>query len=161
MSTNPQGGIVVFRDTGRRRTLSRKRKVGGVLAFVLAALIGVGAYAFTASNTVPEQHAGAGFGKVSGYVVAKNVSYTFDPTGTKMTNVVFMLNSPAHDVKVALTEAETPTAAGEWDDCGASTEASPTEFEVKCEFAGGIEDKKGDHLSVAAVSEGEVKVDGP
>ncbi len=149
----------MFRKTGRRRTLSRKRKVGALLAFVLAAVLSVGAYAFTASNTVPERHAGAGFGTVAGYTVAKNVSYTFDPTGTKMTNVAFILSSPASDVKVALTEAETPTLSTEWDDCGGTTEVAG-EFEVKCEFAGGIEDKKGDHLSVAAVSEGKVYVNG-
>src|SRR5262249_36517114 len=54
-----EGGLVSIRFG--------KRKIAAVLAFVLAAVIGVSAYAFTASNTVAEHSAGAGAATVSGY----------------------------------------------------------------------------------------------
>ena len=40
---------------GKRTFASRKRKIAGLCALVLAGVIGVGAYAFTASNTVKAQ----------------------------------------------------------------------------------------------------------
>lgn len=49
---------------------------------VLTAILAAGAYAFTASNTVPSSNAGSGSGTVSGYT-ATNLSYTLtaaDPT---------------------------------------------------------------------------------
>jgi hypothetical protein len=48
----------------------RKRNMAGVLAFAVAGIIGVSAYAFTASNTVASHSAGAGAATVSGYTVA-------------------------------------------------------------------------------------------
>jgi hypothetical protein len=138
---------------GKRGFASRKRKVAGLCAFVLAGVVGVGAYAFTASNEVPAKKAGAGSGEVTGYKVTSQVSYTFSEDGTKMTKVNFTLNAAASDVKVALSEG-LPEAA-DWVDCG----ATKTGEEVECTFPGsGVEDEKGDKLSVAAVSEGEVKI---
>jgi hypothetical protein len=45
----------------------------------VAVLIAAGAYAFTASNTVPATTAGAGSGAVSGYTVT-NLHYVLDAT---------------------------------------------------------------------------------
>jgi hypothetical protein len=148
---------------GKRSFASRKRKIAGLCAFVLAGVIGVGAYAFTASNTVPAQAAGGGQAVVSGYKES-GVSYTWNTEGTDITNVNFVLTSAEKlkpsDVEVALTEGA-PKAAGEWVDCpaGEYKALSETETEIVCKFGGaGIEDKAGTQLTVAAVSEGKVVI---
>lgn len=132
----------------------RKRNIAGLLAFATAIVIGVSAYAFTASNTVPNHSAGAGSATVSGYEVASPSNYTFSADGTKMTEVTFDLNKGASDVKVALTPGA-PTQP-DWTDCGAS-EASP--FEVTCKFGTPVADEAGLKLSVAAVSTGKVTIE--
>ena len=143
----------MFRHIRRRRWGRGKRLAAGLFVFVLASVIGVGAYAFTASNEVPGKRAGAGSGAVSGYKVTSQLSYTFSEDGTKMTKVNFTLDNEASDVKVALSE-DAPVKA-DWVDCGATKT-----LEVECTFPGeGVEDAKGDKLSVAAVSEGEVKIE--
>jgi hypothetical protein len=161
VSTIQRRGTDVFKTIGRRHFASRKRKTAGLLAFVLAAVIGVGAYAFTASNNIKARYAGAGTATVSGYTNAKDVSYTFNEAGTDMTAVNFILKGAEKpsDVKVALTEG-TPIAS-EWVDCAGSggkiEEKGAEEFEVECKFD--VEDKKGDNLAVAAVSEGTVEIE--
>ena len=50
-----------------------------VVAIAIAAIIGTGAYAFTASNTVPNTTAGSGVGTVSGYTVS-SVHYALNAT---------------------------------------------------------------------------------
>jgi hypothetical protein len=114
----------------------------------------VGAYAFTASNSVPDQSAGAGFGVVSGYTVSSPTNYTFSGDGTTMTGVSFDLNKAASDVQVALTAAA-PTQA-DWSDCGASGGSSP--FAVTCTFGTPVADGSGLQLTVAAVSSGTVTI---
>jgi hypothetical protein len=149
---------------GKRTFASRKRKIAGLCAFVLAGVIGVGAYAFTASNTVPAQSAGAGQAIVSGYTEA-GVSYTWNAAGTDITAVNFTLTNTEKlepsDVKVALTEGE-PKAGTEWVDCPSTgyTVKTAEQTEIVCAFEGeGIEDAVGTQLTVAAVSEGEVVVE--
>jgi hypothetical protein len=56
-----------------------KRKVSILLAGGIALAIGGGAYAFTASNTVPSSTVGAGAGAVTGYTVT-NLHYVLDAT---------------------------------------------------------------------------------
>ncbi|MDB5169354.1 MAG: hypothetical protein JWO41_710 [Candidatus Saccharibacteria bacterium] len=58
---------------------SSNRKVTLPIAIVAALAIGGGAYAFTASNTVPVSTAGAGSGAVSGYTVT-NLHYGLNTT---------------------------------------------------------------------------------
>jgi hypothetical protein len=140
---------------GRRRIVGRNRKVAGLLAVVLAAVLGVGAYAFTASNTVAEHSAGAGAATVSGYVVNSPTNYTFNESGETMTKVTFDLNKAASDVAVALTKAA--PAGTDWADCGASEAASP--WAVTCTFAKPVPDAEGLKLSVAAVSSGTVTIE--
>ena len=55
------------------------RQISIVVAVVVAAVIGGGAYAFTASNTVPTTTAGSGVGTVSGYTVT-NLHYNLNAT---------------------------------------------------------------------------------
>jgi hypothetical protein len=131
-----------------------RRKLAGLVVFALACVTAVSAYAFTASNTVPEHSAGAGAATVTGYVVSSPTNYTFSGDGTKMVAVSFNLDHGASDVAVALTKAAPEQA--DWTDCGASEGGSP--FAVKCTFKTPVPDAEGLKLSVAAVSTGTVTI---
>ncbi len=147
---------------GKRSFASRKRKIAGLCAFVLAGVIGVGAYAFTAANTVKAQTAGAGAHVVGGYEQTKGVYYEWNVEGTENTAVDFVLKGELipSDVKVALTKETHPSAEAEWSDCPEANikEAAADEFEVKCELATPVPNASADNLTIAAVSEGEVKI---
>ncbi len=95
---------------GKRTFASRKRKIAGLCAFVLAGVIGVGAYAFTASNEVKAQTAGAGAEAVTGYKQIEGVYYEWNVEGTENTAVKFVLEGALkpHDVKIALTKEPNP-----------------------------------------------------
>jgi hypothetical protein len=159
--SNYKRGPIVLTLFGRHKLVGRKRRLAALSAFVLAAVLGVGVYAFTASNTVPAHKAGAGAGAVTGYTVTSHVSYTWSAAGEKVIAAHFTLNEPASDVAVALTPAA-PGSAEDWTDCGATTGGGN---EVSCEFtkAGafpeGVPNGEGDKLSVAAVSEGKVVIE--
>jgi hypothetical protein len=140
---------------GRRGIVGRKRKLAGLLVLALALVLAVGAYAFTASNSVPAHSAGAGSAEVSGYEVSSPTNYTFSGDGTKMVGVKFDLNKAASDVDVALSAAAPVTA--DWSDCGASEASSP--YGVVCTFAAPVPDASGLKLSVAAVSSGTVTIE--
>jgi hypothetical protein len=58
---------------------ARNRKVAVVIGVLAALAIGGGAYAFTASNTVPATTVGAGSGVVSGFTVT-NLHYNLNTT---------------------------------------------------------------------------------
>jgi hypothetical protein len=154
-------GPIVLTFFGRRKLASRKQRVAALTVFALAAVLGVGVYAFTASNTVPAHKAGAGAGAVTGYTVASHVSYTWNSSGEDVTAAHFTLNEAASDVQVALTPAA-PGSAEDWTDCGATAAVT---FEVACEFTkaaafkNGVPNGEGDKLSVAAVSEGKVVIE--
>ena len=174
---------------GKRKFASRKRNIAGLCAFVLAGVIGVGAYAFTASNTVPAQAAGGGTNAVSGYTET-GVSYTWSLTGEYITEAhIVLTNAEEHkpsDVAVALSKEVQPKAE-EWIDCPSTEYAvkSATETEVVCKFKGGkgawedaatqatnkfatngvpnvqgkTPDEEGIQLSISAVSEGKVIIE--
>jgi hypothetical protein len=59
--------------------VTNKKKMSVILGAVIAVLIAVGAYALTASNTVPATTAGAGAGLVSGYTVS-SLHYNLNAT---------------------------------------------------------------------------------
>jgi hypothetical protein len=140
---------------GRRGIVGRNRKIAGLLVLALALVLAVGAYAFTASNTVPAHSAGAGAAEVSGYTVSSPTNYTFSADGTKMTGVKFDLDKAASDVQVALSAAA-PVLA-DWTDCGASEAGAP--YGVTCTFGTPVADGEGLKLSVAAVSSGTVTIE--
>jgi hypothetical protein len=146
-----------FVSVKRRREVGvfrfRRRKMVGVLAVSVAAVMSVSAYAFTASNSVPNQSAGAGSAVVSGYTISSPTNYTFSPDGTTIESVSFDLNKAASDVQVALT-AGAPTQS-DWVDCGG---AASTPYAVTCNFAAPIPVGSGTQLSVAAVSSGTVTI---
>jgi hypothetical protein len=145
---------------GRRNLASRKQRLAALTAFALAAVLGVGVYAFTASNTVKAHKAGAGAGAVTGYEVTSHVSYTWNKTGLNVIKAAFKLSAEATDVAVALT-AGTPTTDEDWTDCGPTGAAN----EVICDFTKakafpeGVPNNEGNELSVAAVSEGNVVIE--
>ena len=63
-----------------------------VIAAVAAMAIGGGAYAFTASNTVPDTTAGSGSGVVSGYTVT-NLHYNLNATNpANIDSLTFTIN---------------------------------------------------------------------
>ena len=136
----------------KRSIVGRKRNAAGLLAVALACVIGVGAYAFTASNIVASHSAGAGAAEVSGYTVETPTNYTFSGNGLTMVGVKFKLNKPASDVEVALTPGTPETA--NWHDCGASVAE-----EVTCTFVKPVPNAEGLKLSVAAVSSGTVTIE--
>jgi hypothetical protein len=98
------------------------KKSAGLGAIVAAGALAAGAYAFTASNTVPATKAGSGSGNISGYAVS-SVSYT--NTDNTITGVSFNLDAAAGQVNVQLD-----STGGAWYDCGAS--AGTTPFAVSC-----------------------------
>jgi hypothetical protein len=72
--------------------MSHKRKMAIVLGVVIALGIAGGAYAFTASNTVPATTVGAGAGTVSGYTVT-NLHYSLSSTTpTNINSLTFTIN---------------------------------------------------------------------
>jgi len=76
----PQLSGDIHRDRRQRGTeMTKRRKIVILVGVVAALLIAGGAYAFTASNTVPATTAGAGSGAVSGYTVT-NLHYALNAT---------------------------------------------------------------------------------
>jgi hypothetical protein len=74
--------------------MQRKNKISFIVAGVVALAIGGGAYAFTASNTVPPTTAGAGAGAVSGYTIT-NIHYVLDATTPANIDSLTFTISPA------------------------------------------------------------------
>jgi archaellin len=87
------------------------RRFRYVAAALAAVLVAAGAYAFTASNTVPGSNAGSGSGTISGYAVS-NVAYTLDSDPSKIDAVTLTLDKTAGTVKIQLD-----TVAGDWYAC--------------------------------------------
>jgi hypothetical protein len=130
----------------------RFRKVAGIATLAAAAVGGVSAYAFTASNTVPDHLSGAGSGVVGGYSVTGYTNYTFSADGTTMVSVSFDLDHAASDVAVALSNGA-PVHA-DWADCGATSGGSNSITD--CAFPSPVPVANGTQLSIAAVSQGSV-----
>jgi hypothetical protein len=82
-----------------------------LIVVVLVALSAIGAYVFTATNTVPGTQAGAGSAAISGYTVS-NVAYTLNSDPTKIDAVTFTISpAAAGTVKAQLV------SGGTWYDC--------------------------------------------
>ena len=73
-----------------KRNPRRRRWIVGL---VTAVVIGVGAYTFTASNTVDATSAGAGSGAISGYS-ATSVAYTLNSSDPSKIDAVAFTLSP-------------------------------------------------------------------
>jgi hypothetical protein len=145
---------------GKRTFASRKRKIAGLCAFVLAGVLAVGAYAFTASNTIKSEIAGVGSNTLTSYEVTGNDSYTVNANGTTLEDTVFVVKGVKipTDVEAALSPGAAPTLKAEWADCSKPfTSVGAEEWEVSCPITDNFE--TGDHLWVAAVSEGKVEIE--
>jgi hypothetical protein len=107
---------------GKRTFASRKRKIAGLSAFVLAGVIGVGAYAFTDSNTFAEvSGAGAAHETVSGYEISP-LEFTLNAEG-EATKATFTATAAtgeaaAKEAKLALGPSTTSLA---WTECTLAT----------------------------------------
>lgn len=82
------------------------------LTTALAAFLATGAYAFTASNTVPGTTAGSGSNTISGYT-ATSVQYTLDSTTPTNVNAVAFTISPVTTTAVKVQLA----SGGSWYSC--------------------------------------------
>ena len=119
--------------------LHRPRTILGIA--LLVAILSVGAYAFTASNTIPATSAGSGSGAVSGYT-ASSISYTLAADPTTVDTITFTISpTTAGTVKV---KAGT---SGSWKSC---TNSSGT---ITCDYsAAPIGLAAIDQLTVVAVA---------
>ncbi len=78
-----------------------------LVALVVAGAMGTGAYAFTASNTVPASYAGSGNGTISGYTVS-SVAYQLNATTpTNVDSVTFTLSATATTAKAKIVSGST------------------------------------------------------
>ena len=115
----------------------RTRVVGAV---VIAAVLAVGAYAFTATNTVPGTSAGAGSGTISGYTVS-NVQYQLNnTTPTNIDSMTFTLSASA-----ATAKAKVVSGSSTYTDCSIAGGVN-----VTCDFSPDVAVTSADQLSVIA-----------
>ncbi|HZR96999.1 MAG TPA: hypothetical protein VFA56_14985 [Gaiellaceae bacterium] len=90
---------------------TRRHRHRLLLAAALAAIVAPAAYAFTASNTVPNTTAGSGSGTISGYTVS-SVSYTLNASNPQNVDAVsFTIAPTTGTVKAQLV------SGGSWYSC--------------------------------------------
>jgi hypothetical protein len=108
---------------------------------ILVAIMAAGAYAFTATNTVPGTTAGSGSGTVSGYT-ASSVNYVLNTDPTKVDTITFTVAPiTTTTVKVKYTNA------GTWTTCSNNGSGSITcDYSASPITLGAI-----DNLTVVAV----------
>ena len=113
---------------GKRSFASRKRKIAGLCAFVLAGVLAVGAYAFTASNTQAEKSgAGANVAAVSGY---KTSNLHFTLTGGTATKAEFTAEAIAGEANAKEAEINVMKTGGTsvWTHCVLTTPGTSALF---------------------------------
>jgi hypothetical protein len=117
----------------------RNLKVLFVVAVVV--VLAVSSYAFAAANTVPDSHAGAGSGDISGYTVSA-VAYNLNATDpATLDSVDFTLSAAATQVKIKLV-----ASGSTWYDCSVVTSNNWT-----CDTSGASVSTM-DELNVVATS---------
>ena len=123
----------------QRTLIGRSRILGAV---VVAVALATGAYAFTATNTVPGSSAGSGSGTISGYTVSA-VAYQLNAaTPSNIDSVTFTLSANASTAKAKIVS-------------GSSTYTNCTianNVDVTCDFSPDIAITTADQLSVIATS---------
>ena len=89
----------------------KSKRIRLIVVLVVVLLSAIGAYAFTASNTVPATQAGIGSGAITGYTIS-NVAYTLNSNPANIDAVTFTINpAAAGTVKAQLV------TGGTWYDC--------------------------------------------
>lgn len=122
------------------RTINGRMRIVGTL--VVAIALALGAYAFTATNTVPGTSAGSGSGAISGYTVS-NVQYVLNATTpSDIDSMTFTLNASATTVKAKVVAASTT-----YTDCTIVGGVN-----VTCDFSPDVSVASADQLSVIATS---------
>jgi hypothetical protein len=111
-------------------------------ALVIASALAAGAYAFTASNTVPASSAGSGSGTITGYTVS-TVAYQLNATTpSDIDSVTFTLSANASTVKAKVVSASTTYTS-----CTVLGGVNAT-----CDFSPDVAVTSADQLSVIATS---------
>lgn len=122
------------------KRLTGRSRIIGIL--VVAAALATGAYAFTATNTVPASSAGSGAGTISGYTVSA-IAYQLDTvTPSDIESMTFTLNAAATTVKAKVVSGSTT-----YTDCTIAGGVN-----VTCDFTPDIAITTADQLSVIATS---------
>ena len=121
------------RFNGRSRIL-------GIL--VVAAALATGAYAFTATNTVPDSQAGSGSGTISGYTVSAIAYQLNTTTPSNIDSLTFTLNANATTAKAKVVSGSTT-----YTNCSIAGGVN-----VTCDFSPDISITTADQLSVIATS---------
>ena len=122
------------------KRINGRSRIIGIL--VVAAALATGAYAFTATNTVPDSNAGSGAGTISGYTVSA-VAYQLDATTpSDIESVTFTLNAAATTVKAKVVSGSTT-----YTDCSIAGGVN-----ITCNFEPDIAITTADQLSVIATS---------
>jgi hypothetical protein len=123
-----------------KRSLSARGRILG--AVIVAAALGTGAYAFTATNTVPASSAGSGSGAISGYTVSA-IAYTLNATTpSDIDSMTFTLNAAATTAKAKIVSGSTTYTS-----CSIAGGVN-----VTCDFSPDIAITTADQLSVIATS---------
>ena len=122
------------------RTLIGKSRFLGAL--VVAAALASGAYAFTATNTVPASTAGSGSGTISGYTVSAIAYQLNATTPSNVDSVTFTLSANAATAKAKIVSGSTTYTA-----CSISGGVN-----VTCDFSPDIAITTADQLSVIAAN---------
>jgi hypothetical protein len=123
----------------QRVLIGRSRVLG---ALVIAVALAFGAYAFTATNTVPGSSAGSGSGTISGYTVSA-IAYQLDAaTPSDIDSVTFTLNANATTAKAKIV-----SGSSTYTSCSISGGVN-----VTCDFSPNIAITTADQLSVIATS---------
>ena len=91
---------------------TRTRRRALLISAVLAVVLSIGGYAFTASNTVPNASLGQGANVISGYTVS-SVAYNLNASTPSNVDSVSFTISPAAATSVKIQLA----AAGSWYSC--------------------------------------------
>jgi hypothetical protein len=109
---------------------------------MLTAILAAGAYAFTASNTVPGSNAGSGSGVVSGYT-ATNISYTLNAADPTTLDTLTFTIAPITTSVVKVQAGST----GSWKTCANSSGSITCDYSAAPISVGAVLDQ----LTVVAV----------
>jgi hypothetical protein len=109
---------------------------------ILTAILAAGAYAFTASNTVPASNAGSGTGTVSGYT-ATNVNYTLNAADPTTLDTLTFTIAPTTTSTVKVKAGTT----GSWKTCTNTAGAISCDYSAAPISVGAVLDQ----LTVVAV----------
>jgi len=111
-------------------------------ALVVAGAMATGAYAFTATNTVPASTAGSGNGTISGYTVTAIAYQLNATTPTDVDSVTFTLSANATTAKAKIVSGGTTYTA-----CTIAGGVN-----VTCNFSPDVAITTADQLAVIATS---------